>query len=259
MNRKLLLVAGVAAAAVALALLQTWQSSVIEDYSPGRDLTVLVAATALEKGKPVKARMFERRQMSEHVLAHVPHAITPKDLHTVEGQTLDRPLRQGEILRLTDFGGQMRSGSLAQRVPPNMRAVPLPVDELNAFSGLIQPGDRIDIMAYVHHPGMGKEVMVSFLDDVQVLATGERMVPGAGFGRGGTVTLLLDRQSAAELSLAQRSGELVFLLRNPEDQAPATPVDEITADSLVTPVVRKERRARPRPPAIKIRSASSQG
>lgn len=258
MNRKLLLVAGIATAAIALAVLQSWQSSVIEDYSPGKEVAVIVAATGIGADTRVRGNMFERVKLSEHLVRRVPHAVTPELLPTVEGQRLARKLKPGEILSMTDFGDEMRAGSLAQRIPKTMRAVPFPVDELNAFSGLIQPGDSVDILAYMTHPDTGKEVITSFLDDVQVLATGERMTPGSGFGRGGTVTLMLDRNNAAQLSLAQRSGELVFLLRHPEDGEPVANVDELDADSLLTPVVKEVRVTRPKA-RVRVLSASSTG
>lgn len=256
MNRKLLLIAGIAAAAVALAVLHTWQAGVMEDYNPGAEVTVLVAGAPLEAGTRVRSEMFVVARLSEHFVARVPHAITPNTLSSVEGQALSRALAPGEILRLTDFGNGMTSGSLSQKVGKNLRAVPLPVDELNAFSGLLQPGDRVDILAYLPHPDTGKQVILSFLEDVEVLATGERMAPGGGFGRGGTVTLLLDRKSAADLSLAQRSGELVFLLRHPEDGEQAKAVDETSADSLLQPVPKQERQARPKRKTISVYSAN---
>lgn len=256
MNRKLLLVAGAAAATVALLVLHAWQQRLKAIYSPGPEIVVAVAAHDLQSGTQMLDRHIERRPYSQHLLAGIKDPIDTTLVDDIQGKTLVRPISRGEILRLADFETEFDSVSLAGIVKEGLRAVPLAVDEINAFSGLVQPGDRLDVLAYLPHPRTGRFIVKSLLENVRVLATGDRMTAGGGFGGGGTITLLLSREQAVRVSLAQRSGQLVFMLRHPTDGADQGALDELSIDDLVEPEVAPRPVVRPTPPVISVSGPS---
>lgn len=247
MNGRLMIVAGAAAAAVALLVLHAWQQQVMEEFSPGEEVEVLTAADTLEAGTVITSNMLEARPYAGHLLEGIGKPLYRKRLRMLIGRTLAREVKRGEILREADFTHGIDRSTLADKIEKNQRAVPFPVGELNAFSGLIEPGDQVDILLHLPHPRTGKPVIKSFLERVEVLATGDRIDPGQGFGGGGTITLLLDREQAAAASLAQRNGELIFLLRSPEETGNPPQIDEFSVEDLVEPDV-VPIRPRPRPP-----------
>ena len=72
---------------------------------------------------------------------------------------------------------------------------------------------------------MQPEVTRTVMQRVAVLATGRQSKPGqadeAGFGRAFTsITVEVDPEQAQKLVVAQRSGKLTAVLRNPDDRQP---------------------------------------
>jgi pilus assembly protein CpaB len=64
------------------------------------------------------------------------------------------------------------------------------------------------------------------MQDVPILATGKQVRPGQGENQQSrtftTITIEVTPQAAQRLVVAQRSGKLTALLRNPTDHAPLT-------------------------------------
>jgi pilus assembly protein CpaB len=100
----------------------------------------------------------------------------------------------------------------------------VPVDEVNSISGMLQPGDRIDLMVSARKDN--KAYMFPLLQNVAVLATGSQAVP-AGDGKDGgrrsytTITLDASPQDAQRVLAAREIGKLAALLRSPGDSASA--------------------------------------
>ena len=55
------------------------------------------------------------------------------------------------------------------------RAITFPVDEINSISGMLQPGDKIDLIATIRQ--LNNDVTYPLLQDVQILATGTQLSP----------------------------------------------------------------------------------
>jgi pilus assembly protein CpaB len=99
------------------------------------------------------------------------------------------------------------------------------VDEVNAISGMLQPGDRIDLLFSARVPAAGvaspSEVTRPLMQDLRVLATGRQVRP-AQDDRGArlytTITVEVQPIEAQKLVVAQRAGKLTALLRNPGDR-----------------------------------------
>jgi pilus assembly protein CpaB len=153
-------------------------------------------------------------------------ALGADDFDAFVGARIAVPMRRGEPLLPGMLDEPQRSG-LSARLKPGVRALTVSVDEVNSLSGMLQPGDRIDLLLSVRPPAIdggpiAPEVTHTLMQGVAVLATGRHVRPGAddGHGRSFTaITVEVDPVQAQKLVVAQRSGRLTAILRHAEDKA----------------------------------------
>lgn len=199
--------------------------------------SVVVAAQDLAAGTIVDSdSMAVRRVPTEYVNSD---AITPSEFDSVTGAVLVKPLARGKMLSEEyfdlkipkDFSGTIKVGH---------RAITIQVDEVDSISGLIRPGNFIDLytrLAANTFPSQdvegkenprGKDLVIPVLEDVLVLATDhssahpnedeykhyEAGKPNRTYN---TLTIEVTPKEAALLSIAESRGTLVATLRNPKD------------------------------------------
>jgi pilus assembly protein CpaB len=195
----------------------------VEARGKGRMVRVLVPKEDLPKGAP----LTEKTVASREVPADWSHsnAITPQQFDRVENQKLAYPAARGEMILWSMLEGQ-RAPSFSARLPAGRRAITVPVDEVNSISGMLQPGDRIDLMVSARKDN--RAYMFPLLQNVVVLATGSQAVPaGDTSGKDGsrrtytTITLDASPQDAQRVLAAREIGKLAALLRSPGDGASA--------------------------------------
>ncbi len=111
--------------------------------------------------------------------------------------------------------------TFSARVSSGRRAVTVPVDEISSISGLVEPGDRIDIMVTVRREA--RQLAFILLQSVPVLATGTKVEQGTD-GREGarrtftTITLDVNAEQARQVIAAREIGKITALLRAPGDR-----------------------------------------
>jgi pilus assembly protein CpaB len=179
---------------------------------------VLVPKEDLPKGALLTAKVVATRDVPAQ-WAHS-NVVTPEQFERVENQRLAYPAMRGEMLLWSLLEGQ-RAPSFSSRLQPGHRAITVPVDEVNSISGMLDPGDRIDLMASVKKDG--QSFMFPLLQNVAVLATGSRAVAD-GDGKEGkrtftTITLDASPEEAQRVLAAREVGKLAALLRAPGDAA----------------------------------------
>ena len=180
-------------------------------------------------------------------------AVRPEQFDTHVGARLVRPMRSGETL-IAEIAQPAEPAGLASRVRQGIRALTLAVDEVSSVSGLLRPGDRVDLLFSARiqdgsAPGQGELTRV-LVQDVPVLATGKQVsvrgedTPARGYT---SITVELGPEDAKRVVAAQRAGRLTAMLRHPDDRAPvsAGPVDLNALLGLPTPSPRIS--APPRP------------
>jgi pilus assembly protein CpaB len=203
---------------------------------------VLVARTDLSAGTVLDAGLLAARQIPVRYVAA--SAALPQEVARVEGQRLLHDVRGGEpILWPSLAGGE--DTTLSAGLQRGRRALTFPVDEVNALSGMLTPGDVIDLL-YTAPGAAGVPAVRPLLQRVTVLATGRSTGPtDAGDGPGGasaadfaTITLDLTPEQAQLVVLAQRAGELTAVLRHPADAA-VPPARTVDANALAERTVRR--------------------
>jgi len=184
---------------------------------------VLVAARSLQRGDVLGSDNLAIRALPREVIPG--GALSPSRIDAVQGLRLQWPMQAGEPL-LASAVMAAESAGLSSRIRHGVRALTIAVDETNALSGLLQPGDRIDLLlSWRPTPAAGialPELTRTVMQDVVVIATGRNAratpaddAPGRTFS---AITVEVDPEQAQKLIVAQRSGRLTAILRNPGDR-----------------------------------------
>lgn len=179
---------------------------------------VVVAAADINFG--------ERLTPDRLVLADWPAAALPKGsfaridaLITGEPRAALRPIAAGEIILAPALAGTTARLSTAPLLPPDARAMAIPVSEASGVSGLVFPGDRVDVfLARQPEEALPHAELVA--QDVRVLAVG----PDMNIGKDKpevvrAVTLAVSPLQAQKLTLAIGTGSLSLALRHFSDGA----------------------------------------
>lgn len=137
----------------------------------------------------------------------------------VDGKVLTISLSEGEQL----MEGKFKDSSTAElslRIPHNMVAISIPVDEVVGVSDKINPGDRVTVIAtFTPGPG-GSDVTRILLQNVEVLATSaeiQRTSKKPGIGNTSnlskkTITLAVPPADAEKLVFAEEKGHVWIAL-----------------------------------------------
>lgn len=195
-----------------------------ERLAPSQRMASLVVAKRdLARGETVGPDTMAVREMPE---AYLPAGtVAPERFESVAGGTILQPMRAGEPL-LAAAVARPDAAGFSARVRTGIRAMTIAVDEVNAISGMLQPGDRVDLILSARLPATGAtplapEVARPLMQDLKVLATGRQSRPGADDRQPRTyttITIEVSPEQAQRLVVAQRVGKLTALLRNPGDR-----------------------------------------
>ncbi|MEF7615646.1 Flp pilus assembly protein CpaB [Aquincola sp. MAHUQ-54] len=192
------------------------QVAALEAGKKGATVSVVVAKTDLPKGTRLSTDNLAVRSIPKDY-AHSA-AVMPEQFEHVAGQPLAYPVKGGEMVIWSMLEGR-KVPTFSARIEAGRRAMTVPVDEISSISGLLEPGDVIDLMVTVDRAD--RKVTIPLLQSVVVMATGQRSVddPKSGERRQySTVTLDTTPEQAQHVIVAREAGKITALLRNPEDK-----------------------------------------
>ncbi len=117
------------------------------------------------------------------------------------------------------FMGEKTAGVMPLLIPPGMRAMSVPVDEVSDIAGFVAPHTRVDILVAVAGTGPGEPSFSRIvLQNIEVLAVAqeiEHVKDAPEVVK--VVTLLVTPVDAEKLTLASREGLLRLAMRNYSD------------------------------------------
>lgn len=156
------------------------------------------------------------------------------DAKQAEGDIALITIPAGSTLTATKVGRPIEVG-LTYRLKPGMRAISIPVDRVKAVSGLIQPGDRVDVLAAVPRAQGVQPRAVTIIRGALVLAINQTLemagaTPSPDSANLVTVVLGISAQQADLLTMADINTTLRLALRSPQE-----PVRSMLAENLVFP------------------------
>jgi len=205
-----LLAGGLAAGSLALHMQQRERELEAQAHLPMVER--IVAARDLPAGTRLVAdhlamREFPAQWVGKDTLPAIRHG-------ELEGRVLTASLHAGDpVTRAHTHSPQP---AFSAQLAPGRRAITLPVDQVNSLSGLLQPGDLVDL--YVSFDHQRKRLTAPLLQSMLVLATGRETRAGDPEGQGySTVTLDAAPDEVVKLVAARQAGTLTAILRHPED------------------------------------------
>jgi len=204
-------------------------------------ICVLVAESSISEGEEIRSDDLSFRQVTkeEQPWSTIKISDPERDLGakrqyedllaTLTGRTVSRAVPTGDFLLWTDIVQEDRK-ALGDALESNQRGVAVQVDPGSVLSGLLQPNDRVDVLA-TYETGIvvsGSEAdrwrgnvrvnkTVVVLEDVAVMAVGNKMArdikPTQVSTRGISVVLALDPDQALVLSHVHKEAKISLLLR----------------------------------------------
>jgi pilus assembly protein CpaB len=221
-------------------------------------ISLAVAAVVILRAIPSQVDANANAPKEEILVATVPLAAgTLLRAQDVRWQSVTRPVESGEILRPSEAarqikpeldegtraevygaavrpahniaaGESIRRGNIVKPgdrdflqvvLTPGARAIAIPVATGGASTGLLFPGDRVDVILTQNFKGEStvitrRSVSETVVENLRVLAidTPDAKAPSGSFGR--TVTLEVTPQQAEKINVATELGKLSLTLRS---------------------------------------------
>lgn len=192
-----------------------------------RDYTqVLVAAQDIPANTNISTAMVQMKAFPSEFRNHKEIL----ELKQALGKISLVDISQGEIIlenRLIKPGD--RKEGLAYAISEGMRAMSVPVDEASGVAGLINKGDRVDIIAKLAGGDSGvPSSSVVVLQNVEVLAIGSSLGEDAKADSkksdaAKTITVSVTLENSLRLKTALEGGEISLILRSPADNGSSNP------------------------------------
>ncbi len=185
---------------------------------------ILVAQQDIPEGTELDREMVSVRDMPEKFVTESFIRIEEDNSSKHElpfGQRVLVPLKAGDPILISHFEAN-RAAEFATMINQKGRAVTIEVQEKQSVGQWVRPNDHVDIVGTFRDATSNGELKtVTLMQNVLVLATGHINANTAYIPeedkRYSTVTVMTLPEEAEMLALAQETGTLTLLLRNPDD------------------------------------------
>jgi pilus assembly protein CpaB len=199
---------------------------------------ILVSAEPLQAGTLLKDVDFKDREIATV-------DVTPADLVSddnnrseLRGAMLRHYMEAGQIMRRADILRSRDRGFLATVLAPGTRAISIGVDATTGASGLISPGDLVDVILTQEfargETTAGRRVVAeTVLNRVRVIAVDQQIAQGVQTQSGlpsaqamrvaSNVSLQVTPEQAAKVIVAGHLGRLTLAVRSIDGDQPADP------------------------------------
>ncbi len=264
MNRRttLLTAAGVLAAGAGLLTFNYIQNATRSaQTAPPR--AVLVAAQEIPAHTALTADMVK-------VVSRPSDMVDPDALSSLSdasGETAQVRIPEGATITSATVS-RADAGPVAVRIEPGKRAVSIPVDDVKDVSGLVQVGDRVDVIAVPPRTGDAAPTASTILRDIRVLAVGgiaripqpvstaaaDANAPATPSPEVRTVTLEVTPSQSDLLALADLNATLRLALRAPHDRL-EVPTEPLSFPAAALAAAQAAAPGRPAPAAPAPRKA----
>lgn len=194
-----------------------------------RRVPVVVPARYLDIGEIVTESDLSVREVPEDMLPA--DAVLPTEYEGILNRMVRAPVREG--VPLSGSALVPLYDQFSRVISPGKVGYTMPVDEVNSVSGMIAPGDAVDILLSFESKepadsGTGKRrpdgpSVAPLLENVRVLATGQRVgeaIASELNAAYSSLTFELDPWQAEALTVGGKTGQIHVILRNLDDTTP---------------------------------------
>ena len=250
----IMLIAAVALGLVAVLFARTFLGGSADTANPAaavRTVPTVVASADINFGQKVTPEMIK---VVDWPAGNLPQGSFQRieDLTMGVGRTAMRPIVANEILTEKSLATGANRLSTAQLLGPQMRAVSVPVNDVSGVSGLIFPGDRVDVYM-TRTPDEAMPYSELLAQGARVLAVGVDMNVGKDKPElVKSATIEVTPLQAQKISLAITVGQINLALRHFSDESrvrlQTAQVMDLN-DGTVTRLVRKPNAGGGAPPS----------
>lgn len=182
--------------------------------------SILVAREAIARGQILKPADLTWHAWPENSIDRSYIQSGTKAIESFAGWVAREPFGPGEPINEAKIVSPGDRGFLAAVLRPGMRAVSVPVTATSGISGLVFPGDQVDILVSENLPTAGGNGTThkgaeTVLHDVRVLAVDQKLESKAGEAIvAHNVTLEVTPKQAEQIAVASEMGKLSLSLRS---------------------------------------------
>lgn len=244
MNRTLLILSS-ALLLGGIAMFYVYAEAFIDQETGGPRVPVLTAAVDIPFGRPMESSWLTVKNLPQSYVEE--RHLRASDLRRLIGVPLAQSVRSGEAVLRTDLSTlSAQQRTLSGEIPQGKRAVSIHAHPESSFTGLLRPGDRVDVLLTVGDSriaGSGRTVVLA--QNLLVLSVGlgverswddERHRAREDFTT--QVSLEVGLREAQQLTLGRGEGVIRLLLRNPNDVSVVTPSPQVTEAHLTDAAIR---------------------
>jgi pilus assembly protein CpaB len=236
--RMMVLIISVGLAVLATLIVNLYVKAKIFQVSGGEMAMSLYAVKNISEGDVITSKDLGARETPQ-AYRHF-QSIQAGHESIVLGQMALVDIQKNQALLWTDIYLKNME-TLSQKLEPGERAITLKVDSINSVAGLVEPGDRIDVLGIFHEgtdqAGQPELITKTVLQNVTILAVGGKMVQDklylekgtskkSFFGRASsgsddakinTLTLKVTAEEASILAFVEEEADIRVTLRSRGD------------------------------------------
>ncbi len=187
-------------------------------------VSVLVPVRDISEGQTLTSELFREEQRPIEFL----RVGTIRSLEEIKNRYAMSTLLEGEPLVAKRVTAQRRLSPISPQITKGKSAVTIRVDDLNSASGMVRPGELVDI-AWIYQ--LQDQPAISLIVRSAPVLAADQQVEGEfrlGMPTPGTITLLVPPAEALQIQLAAKTGTLHLSLRGPDAEY------EVDADQPIT-------------------------
>ena len=203
MQLKWRVLAAAVAGLVAMFLLYEREKDLERRAFGGQRIPVLIAKSGIKAGARIQEKDVETMDVPE-VYLH-PQSIRASEAGQILGRQVALEVRQGQPIQWTDFGSSERERA-GGAVPKGLRGTAISVNEFIGKSGLVSPGERVDVLGTFGGSDLRGSITATLLQNVPLIEI-----------NGNIAMLALELEEAEMVTFASTHGTVSLLLRNAED------------------------------------------
>ncbi len=212
-------------------------------------VTYLVASRALPVGTVARTTDLAAKSAAADAAPAGAIVDSPEARAGLRGAWIRVPLAPGQPITRADFLAPDGRGVVARMLPGGLCAISIAVDPVTGVSGLIAPGDHVNVIltqTLDAQPLAQRVLSETILSDLHVLAVDQRLdarqagkVP-TGLRSARTLTLAVTPTQANQLTVAAQIGRLTFALRGAVSPPPAGTAITPTYSADVSPALARK-------------------
>jgi pilus assembly protein CpaB len=190
---------------------------------PSATKMILVTAQPIQGGSLLTSDDIQQKEIPVQEMVKEYNPDTIEGRRALMGAMVKRNLGAGEAIRSDDLMRPTDHGFMAAVLSPGMRAVTISVDAASGSSGLIWPGDRVDLILTQmnNDASIGRRISAhTVLSNVRVVAVDSQLVSAPNRNAAAsldaqnrTVTLEVDEEQAQRVAVGMRLGRLSVSVR----------------------------------------------